>query len=74
MIPYADVGLNLGSLVWRKDLMGVFPLLQFREGAIESAQTTRHRSGPVERSPGPDSVVGAQLIFQLVVRLDTPSG
>ena len=71
MVFDPDVGLNPGSLVRGKDLMGIFPLLQLREGTVESPQTTGHRPGPVERSPGPDSAVRSQLFFQSVVRLDT---
>ena len=70
MIPYADVGLNLGGFVRRKDLVRVIPLFELGKGMIERPQTTGHRSGPVERSPGPDSAVGPQLFFQSVVRLD----
>ena len=71
MIPYADVGLDLGGFVRRKDLVRVIPLFQLGKGTIERPQTTGHRSGPVERSPGPDSTLRPQLFFQSVVRLDT---
>ena len=74
MVPHSDVGLNLGGFARRKDLVRVIPLFELGKGTIERPQTTGHRSGPVERSRGPDSTVGAQLIFQLVVRLDTQSG
>ena len=38
MIPYADVGLDLGGFARRKDLVRVIPLFQLGEGSVESAR------------------------------------
>ena len=71
MVPHSDVGLDLGGFARREDSVKVIPLLQLGKGSVERPQTTGHRPGPVERSPGPDSAVRSQIFFQSVVRLDT---